>query len=348
MRSIEKGRMKAAFLYGPKDIRIEEMEIPKPDKGEVLVRVKAIGICPSDVRIYEGVYRKKLTPYGKESYGLSGHEWSGEIVEVGGGVKDFSVHDRVVPEIIVPCGRCKFCMKGMTNLCINKSNVVRGYAEYAKAPAKQMFKIPGNISFEETCFTEPLAVCIHTNEIISPKLGGNVVIIGGGPMGLLHLQLTQLSGAKVILSELIERRLELSKKMGADIVINPNKQDLGSKVKTLTNGYGADAVIVATGGKAAIEDAFKTVSSAGTIVIFGGTYPPTKIEVDPNIIHYGEIKVTGSYDHMPIHVEKALKILSSKMVNVKQLISHSIPLNKLKEGFEIVKNAKGLKVIVKP
>ncbi|MEM3713402.1 MAG: alcohol dehydrogenase catalytic domain-containing protein [Nitrososphaeria archaeon] len=342
-----KNKMKAAVLYGPSLLSIEEVDVPEILDDEVLIRVKNIGICPSDVRSYLGIYKKQL-PYGKNSYGLTGHEWSGEIVKVGGMVKDFSVGDRVVPEIIIPCGLCKFCMKGLTNLCINKQGVTKGYAEYVKAPAKVLFRIPKNVSFKEAAFSEPLAVCLHTNEIISPKPDDVILIIGAGPMGLIHLQISKLSGAKVIVSEVSDSRLYFAKKFGADLTVNPLKEDVCKVVKDLTDGYGAEAVIVAVGNKIAIESAFKAVSAAGTIVLFGGTYPPTNIEIDPNIIHYGEIKVTGSYDHLPIHVEKALKLLHDKKIEVETLVSHEFPLERLKEAFELVKNGTSLKVQIKP
>ncbi|MEM3713459.1 MAG: alcohol dehydrogenase catalytic domain-containing protein [Nitrososphaeria archaeon] len=342
------GKMKAALLYGPSDLRIEEIDVPKINEDEVLIRVRKIGVCPSDVRSYLGIYKRQIFPYGPESYGLSGHEWTGEIVEVGSAVKDFSVGDKVVPEIIVPCGICKYCRKGLTNLCKNKQNIVRGYAEYAKAPAKALFKVPENISFEEAAFAEPIAVCLHANEIISPKPGDVILIIGGGPMGLIHLQISKLSGAKVIVSEIIENRLKIAEELKADATVNPMQEDLIEIVKKMTDGYGVDAIIVATGNKTAIESAFKVISAAGTIVLFGGTYPPVNIEVDPNIIHYGEINVTGSYDHLPTHVERGLNLLSGKKVNVKKLISHTLPLEQLKIGFDLVMKGTSLKIQIEP
>lgn len=348
MTDIRKDKMKAALVYGPGDLRIEEVDIPTLSEDEVLVRVKAIGICPSDVRAYEGIHKRVLFRYGKDSYGLSGHEWSGEVAEVGGSVRDFSPGDRVVSETFIPCGICKFCRKGMTNICANKKNIMRGYAKYAKAPSKMLFRIPSNVSYEAAAFAEPIAVCVHTNEMISPLPGDTVLIIGGGPMGLIHLQISKMSGATVLLSEVIERRLNMAKELGAHVVINPAKEDLSRRVKELTGGYGADAVIIATGSKTAIESSFKTVSGAGTIVFFGGTYPQVNVEIDPNMIHYGEIRVMGSYDHIPIHVEKALKLLSERSIEVERLISNTFSLSQLGRAFELVRSAGVLKVSIKP
>lgn len=340
--------MRAATLYGPKDLRIEEVDTPAPNECEVLVRVRCVGICPSDVRVYEGVYKHKVSLYGKDSFGLFGHEWSGEVVKVGGSVRGFSVGDRVVPEIIIPCGTCRPCRKGFTNLCVNKRNVIRGYAEYVKAPSENLLKIPDSLSYEEAAFSEPIAVCLHANEIASVKPGDTVLVIGSGPMGLINMQISKLSGASVIVSEVVEERLEMARKIGADMVVNPARENLHNKVKEVSGGYGADAVIVATGNKAAIETAFESIGPAGTVVLFGGTYPPTKVELDPNLIHYNEIRVVGSYDHLPIHMEKALLLLSKKSLDVKSLISHTFELDNLREGFELVKTGKALKVMVRP
>jgi len=340
--------MKAAFLYGPSDLRVETVAVPSISDREALMKVKVVGVCPSDVRTYQGIYKHMPFPYGRESYGLSGHEWAGEVVEIGKSVRDLSLGDLVVPEIIVPCGLCRACMKGMMNLCRNKGNLERGYAEYAKAPSNLLFKVPDGVSPEEAAFAEPIAVCLHTNEIISPKPGETVLIIGGGPMGLIHTQITKLSGAKVVVSELVESRLKTAWEYGADVTVDPLNEDLAAKVKGLTDGYGADAVICATGAKSAIESAFKAVAVAGKIVLFGGTYPPTDIQVDPNIIHYGEICVTGSYDHLPIHMLRALKLMSSDALNVTRLVSNTFALDWIREAFELVRAGKALKVQVKP
>jgi len=340
--------MKAAMLYGPRDARVEEVDIPKLDNSEALVKVHSVGVCQSDIRAYLGIYKRQLFPPGRESYGLSGHEWSGRVAEVGESVKGLSIGDRVVPEIILSCGTCKFCAKGITNLCRNKTFVNRGYAEYAKAPARLLLTIPEGVSYEEAAFAEPIAVCLHTNDIVSPKPGDNVLIVGAGPMGLIHTQITRLSGANVIVSEVLQSRLDTAKQLGADATINPSNEDLVAKVRELTDGYGADAVICATGSRNALEDALTAVGSTGKVVLFGGTYPPEKMQVDPNIIHYGEICVTGSYDHLPVHMHRALWLLKSRKIEVTSLISDTFGLERLREAFELAMTSKALKILVKP
>jgi len=340
-------KMKAAIQYGPKQVGIEMVDVPQIKDDEVLIRVKNIGICPSDVRSYVAADKRQWYPYGTEGYGLSGHEWSGEVVKIGKDVNGIKLYDKVVPEIIIPCGTCKYCRQGYTNLCIHKSYISRGYAEYAVAPSKYLYKLPPNVSFSEAAFTEPLAVVLHTNDVVAPRPGETVLIVGAGPMGLLHLMISKLSGASIIMSEINESRLKIAKELGADILVNPASEDLSKVVKENTED-GVDAAIVTVGNKAAIESVFPVVSRRARIVIFAGTYPQSKIEIDPNLIHYGELKLTGSYDHMPENMTRALQLMDKKMVNLEKIITHKLPLERLNEGFELVLNAKSLKVQITP
>ena len=344
----EKRKMKAALLYGPKDVRVEEVDIPPLNDSEALVKVNSVGVCQSDVRSYLGIYKRQLFPPGRESYGLSGHEWSGEVVQVGKAAEGISPQDRVVPEIILPCGLCKFCAKGMINLCRNKTFINRGYAEYAKAPARSLLKIPEGVNYEQAAFAEPIAVCLHTNDIASPRPGDTVLIVGAGPMGLIHTQITKLSGATAIVSEILGNRLNMARQFGADLTINPSNEDLPSRVKELTGGNGADAVICATGAPRAIQDALTALGSGGKLILFGGTYPPEKIQMDPNTIHYGEICITGSYDHLPTHMHRALQLLKSRKVDVTSLISDTLSLDLVKEAFDRAMNSTALKILVRP
>jgi threonine dehydrogenase-like Zn-dependent dehydrogenase len=151
-------KMKAAIQYGPKQVGIEMVDVPQIKDDEVLIRVKNIGTCPSDVRSYVAADKRQWYQYGTEGYGLSGYEWSGEVIKIGKDVNEIKLYDKVVPEIIIPCGTCKYCRQGYTNLCIHKSYISRGYAEYAVAPSKYLYTLPPNVSFSEAAFTEPLAV----------------------------------------------------------------------------------------------------------------------------------------------------------------------------------------------
>lgn len=340
-------KMKAAVLYGPLDVRVEEVPVPKIRSDEVLIKVDTVGICPSDIKNYVRTDGKIWFPYGPEGYGLSGHELSGTVVEVGDDVKDVKVGDNVVPEIMYPCGSCKYCKKGLLNLCQYKEHLNHGYSEYIAVKAKYLYKIPPNVTFEKAAFSEPLAVVLHTNDVIMPRPDDYVLIVGAGPMGLLHLMVTKLSGAKVIVSEINEKRLNFAKQLGADYVINPTKLDLQEEVKKIT-GYGADGVIVTIGNKAAIESGIQAAGPASTVAIFASAYPDITISINPNIIHWREMKITGSYEHMPIDMQRALNLMNDNKIDPTVIVTGRFKLDNIKEAFEYVRNSEGLKAQVKP
>lgn len=342
----KKSRMKAAFMYGPKNIQVKETDIPTPKKDEALVKVKHCGVCPSDLKYYLG--HKQYLPYGEPSLGLTGHEWVGEVIEVGHETDKVSVGDHIIPDVIVPCGECKFCRRGKTNLCANKKNVMRGYAEYATVPIDGLYKKPDGLSDKEACMAEPVAVCLNGNARSNISEAEDVAIIGAGPIGLIHLQLAKMKGVRLIVSDLHDKRLDLAKKLGADEIVNPTKEDVVRVVKDLTDGYGADSVIVATGNKEAMEQALNMVSVGGTVNLFAGRYPPIKIDLDPNRIHYGEINLTGSYDSTPYFYRRALKLMKSGAIQIEPLVSHDFPLDQVQAAYEIVRKQEGVKVIVTP
>ncbi len=339
--------MKAAILYGPQDLRIEDVPVPNIGAEEVLIKVEVIGICPSDIKNYLRTDGKTWFPYGLQSYGLSGHEFVGKVIALGENVKNFSVGDIVVPEIIIPCGRCRFCKRGLTNLCSNKKYISHGYAEYAKVNANYLYKVPEGVSMEMAAFAEPLSVVLHTNSILGLRPDDTVLITGAGPMGLLHTMVTKLSGARVIISEVNEKRLKLAEKFGADVLLNPKEVDAPGKIKEITEG-GADAAIVTIGNKDAIESAINSIRSSGTVVIFASAYPDITININPNIVHWGEFKITGSYEHMPIDMDRALDLMKYHKINVLDLVTATFRLDDLKKAFEYARSGEGLKVQIRP
>ena len=336
--------MKAALLYGPLDLRVEEIEPPTIDRDQVLINIHACGICPSDVRAFSGIRKApRGLPY------TPGHEWVGHIVEIGKDVSGFNKGDRVVPDWRAICGKCYYCSRGIFNYCENLSRgLVRGgFCEYGYSAESNLHVIPESVSYEEACFTEPLACCINGTRSSNTQIGDDVVIVGSGPIGLLHLQLAKRQGARAISCDLIPERLEKAKSMGADEVILASEGDPVERVVELTEGRGANAVIVAVGGRTPIEQGIEMAGICGTVNLFAGTYPPVEMTLDPNIIHYKQLSVTGSHDYTPNDFTLALKLLAKKIVKVKPLISHILPLEKAKEGFQIVMQRKGLKVVVK-
>ena len=342
--SIHDGRMHAARLYGVGDLRVEEVGRPQiAADDDVLIRIHACGICPSDLRAYTGL----RPPHGPTPY-TPGHEWTGEVMAIGRAVQGFAIGDRVVPSWRVVCGECHYCTRGHHNYCENlaRGRVRGGFAQYGVAPARALLHIPDRVTYEAASFCEPLACCINGNQDSDIGFGDDVVVIGAGPIGLTHVQLAKHSGARVIACDLVSERLTKAEQLGTDHTILASQGDPTEQVKTLTGGRGADVVIVAVGAPQALLQALNMVGLCGTVNFFAGTYPATTLDLDPNLIHYKQIRLTGSHDFTPHHFQTALRFIETGIVRVAEIISHRLPLAEVKRGFDIVAGREGLKVII--
>jgi len=341
-------KMIATKLYGPNDLRLEEFDTPTPGPRDVIIKVEVNGICPSGKDAVR--HGKSWGPPGMP--GFPGHEFSGVVVAVGEKVTKVKVGDRVVAETQIRCGECYYCRIGKANLCMHrKGTSYFAYAEYLKTHESVTHKFPENVSFEAAAFTEPLACVLNGFEKLNMKAGGTTVIIGSGPMGLLHLQMTKNAGGnKVIISDFIEDRLKVAKKLGAHVTVNPKNEDLKTVVMAETDDIGADNVVVTVASVPAMEQALTIVRKGGTILYFAGVHSdePVYVKIDPNIIHYGEVILTGSFDKTPEQFKRALDLIVNGTVNPEPLISHRLPLTKLMEGYDIVDRREGLKVMVYP
>jgi len=343
-------KMKAALLYGVKDLRVENVDMPEVGPGEILVKVKAATTCGTDVKIFQRGYVGGVIEYPT----VFGHEWTGDIVKVGEGVPWLKDGMRVRAGNSSPCLRCKMCQKGKYNLCEDMMWLWGAYAEYIKVPPRiVMFntqEIPPHITYEEAAVTEPLACVLHGIEEANIRLGDTVAIIGAGPIGLLHLQTAKKMGAeKVVISDLVDERLEVAQKLGADETVNAKRHNPVEKVREFTDGYGADVVIEAIGLPATWEQALKMVRKGGTVLEFGGCPPGTEIKVETELLHYGEVTVFGTFHATPVHFKKALNLIASGAVKVKPLISRKMKLEEIKDAFEILTTSKrDLKIAVHP
>ena len=334
-------KMKAAMLYGVKDLRIEDIEVPEVEAGEVLVEVKAATTCGTDLKIFQRGYVKKVIKLPT----VFGHEWAGEVVEVGKGLDWPKKGMRIRAGNSAPCLRCSMCQTGKYNLCENMIWLWGAYAEYIKVPARMvlvnMQEIPQHVSYEEAAMTEPLACVLHGAEEAGVKLGDTVTIIGAGPIGLLHLLTAKKKGAgKIISIDLVEERLNFAEKLGADETINAGKENVVEKVRQLTGGYGADVVVEAIGLPATWEQAPKLVRKGGTVLEFGGCPPGTEIKVDTELLHYGEVTVRGAFHATPLHFKKALNLIASRTIDVRPLVTRKMPLEEIKEAFEMLSTTK--------
>jgi len=342
--------MKAAMLYGVKDLRIEDIPIPKVEAGEVLVKVRAATTCGTDLKIFQRGYVERVIKLPT----VFGHEWAGDVVGVGENLEWPEKGMRVRAGNSAPCLHCAMCRKGKYNLCENIIWLWGAYAEYIKVPARMvlvnMQEIPQHISYEEAAIAEPLACVLHGVEEARVKLGDTVAIIGAGPIGLLHLLTVKKMGAeKVIIVDLVEERLEFAEKLGADETVNAERADVAGRIREMTDGYGADVAIEAIGLPVTWEQALKLVKKGGTVLEFGGCPPGTEIKLNTELLHYGEVTVLGTFHTTPLHFRKALNLIASRTIDVRPLITQKMKLQDIKEAFKILSTSKSeIKIVISP
>ncbi len=333
-------QMQVMWLLEPGIFELRQQPIYEVGPGEVLVQMAYCGICPWDVRVYLGKKNVRLPR-------VMGHEATGRIVKLGEGVKHLAVGQRVVADFIVKCGVCVNCRRGRENRCLNPQFPNSAYEEFAVVPYQNIHPIQKeSTSFKAAAFTEPLA-CVGRGQKMFRLAPGEVeLVIGAGPIGLMHMQVARRYGAKVIVADLIPERLELARQLGADVICNNADGQLKEVVNEVTDGQGADAAVVAVGVAPLVVQAAECLGEGGRLNIFAGIYPATTLDIDPNLIHYKELVLTGSADSTPQDMHEALQFIETGQVKVEELISHLLPLAELQQGFELVKNQQGFKVMV--
>lgn len=345
--------MLAAVFKGPNDMKLEEIETPKINKNEVLIKVKACAVCGTDIRIFKGTKTR-----GVRKNSVIGHEISGIIEQVGKNVDDFSKGDNVAIAPVLPCGKCYYCKNGKENACLNRKGLGYeyngGFAEYIKLPKnylekKNLFKFPKEISYEEACLAEPLGCVYNGSERAGIEINDTVVIVGAGPIGLMHLMLAKLKGAtNIIVSEPIDKRRNLAKELGANIIVNPKEDSLKDIVFKETDGLGADVVILSVGVASLVDPSLNLLKKGGTLNLFGGFPKTEKPNIDPNKIHYDEVWVTGTTACTRSQYEKALELISKGLVDLKPLISNTFPLKEINKAIKTAEEGSGVKIVVKP
>lgn len=334
--------MKKALLMEPGKFEVQEDSLPEPGPDEVRIRVRAAGICGTDLEVYRG-----HVPAGwvVEFPFQMGHELSGVVDAVGDNVPNAKVGDRVVPDGRVPCGYCSFCRKGQVNACENAGYNAGGFREYSVYNYKAVVPVPDNVSFEEAAMAEPISCTMYGNEKLDVGIGDFAVVIGEGAIGQLHAQLLKSRGARVAMVGLIEDRLKVGKKLGVDHVIDANKADPVAEINELTGGYGADVVVVAAGVEAVLRQALEMAGRYGQVLYFAANMKEMN-SMPMDLIHYKELKVIGSYDSTTSHFEKALRALSVGKVDAKSLISHMFSLDETEKAFSYANEGKGMKIMI--
>ena len=341
--------MKAAVVHGANDIRIEEVPRPVPEPGDIVVRVKASGICATDVKTLLGQGLPNNLPT------ILGHEVAGEVFLLGEGVEDFDLGDRVAIYPIAVCGECDYCLQNRHNLCRHEFGLAHGidggFAEYVRIPRQILkiggvVKIPPDLPFDLAALAEPLSCGLAALRANRVKPGGTVVIVGAGPMGMIHLLLAKWRGARVIIIEQMPNRQEFAKKLGADAVINPQTQDPVEAVRELTNGDGAEVVITSLSDPQVIENSLTLVKKAGIFNIFGGPPAGHKISIDPRWVHYQEITITGSFASTPGDFREAIYLIASGEVDAAQLLTDRFTLDSMLEAVERARSLDMIKGVV--
>lgn len=335
------------MYYNNNDVRIEEMPVPMIGPTELLVKVKASGICGSDVMEW---YRIKKAPK------VLGHEITGDIVEVGKKVKKYNVGDRVFVSHHVPCNTCHFCQNNQHTLCptLHSTNFYPGgFAEYLRVPEinvdRGVFLLPTEMSYEEGVFIEPLACVVRGLKTARMKPGHTVLVIGSGISGLLQIKLAKAWNAgKILATDIEEYRLSAAKKYGADVVIHA-KDNVPEQVKKHNDGRLADLVVLCTDALPAVQQAVKSVESGGTILFFAPTEPGVDIPFPLFELWNKQVTMVSTYAGSPGDIDEAIDLIHSKKVIVVDMISHTLPLSKAAEGFQLVAKARdSIKVILEP
>src|SRR3989454_6962103 len=336
-RGSRRRTMRAAMYYANDDVRIVDVPTPHIGPGEILVRVKASGICGSDVMEW---YRKPKAPL------VLGHEIAAEVVQVDPGVNFVKVGDRVFVSHHVPCGSCRYCLAGHETVCdtLRTTNFdPGGFAEFVRVPAINVkhgvFPLPREISDDEATFVEPLACVIRGQRLAGFRPGSTMLVLGSGVAGLLHIKLAKAAGAaKVIATDVVEFRKAAARKAGADLVVD-GREDVPAKVKEANEGNLADLVVTCTGAPKAIGQGLASVDRGGTVLFFAPIDPAAKVDIPFNELWREEITLTSSYGGSPPGNRQSINLLREKRLIVTDLITHVLPLAKAAEGFRLVAEA---------
>jgi L-iditol 2-dehydrogenase len=346
--------MKVVRYYAPGDVRVEDAPEPQAGPGEVKIRVRNCSTCGTDLKIYRHGHHRIAPPR------VMGHEIAGEVSALGEGVEGWAVGDRVQVIAAIPCGHCAECRRGRMTVCPNQESMGYqydgGFAEYMIVPAKVLAvdglnRIPDGVGFDEASVAEPLACVLNGQELARVGEGDEVVVVGSGPIGCLHVRLARSRGAaRVFLVELNRERLERAAALvHPDEAVSAQDGDIVEQILKLTDGRGADVVITAAASGKAQEQALQYAARQGRISFFGGLPQdaPT-ITCDSNLVHYRELTIVGANGSSPAHNARALELIASGAVPVKDLITHRLPLDDILEAFDVVSRGEAIKVTIEP
>ena len=344
--------MQAVVYHAPGDIRVEEVPKPECKPGELLVRVDACAVCGTDLKSRQHGNPRIKAPL------VMGHEFTGIIETVSpDAVGDFRPGDRVVMATSISCGQCFYCQRGWRNLCENLApmgfSYPGGMAEYVAIPALALqgghaVKVPQHVEAKYAALAEPVSCAVNSVQKCGVQPGDTVLVMGAGPMGLLNALVARAAGASVIwLSEPNPLRREQAGQFELDRILDPEADDIAKIIHDATGGRGADVVIVAAPAIPPQEQALSLVRKLGTVCLFASLpVGKSSLTFDSRILHYGEIRLVGSSDSTPEHVQEAVKMIATKKIPVEKIVSHTLPLYEIERAFELMTSGAALRVVL--
>lgn len=346
--------MKAAVYRGKDDVRLEEVPVPEAGPGELLIRVHTCGICGTDL--------KKISSGSHSAPRIFGHETAGTVSAVGAGVDAFRVGDRVMAFHHIPCGQCFYCRRKVFAQCPVYKKVGctagfepsgGGFSEYVRVMdwivERGVVKIPDNVSFEQASFIEPVNTCMKGIESLRIEPGETVLIIGQGPIGVILGVLAKKRGARVITSDLFPQRLKISVELGLTNNIDASREDTVQQIRGLSEGRGADVVVLAAAGNALIRTAVEAARPGGRIMLFAQTVRGEAV-IDPASICVDEKSLLGSYSASVDLQDHAVRFVFQKEVDLERLISHRFPLSRAVEALDLAAHPQpdSMKLVIQP
>jgi L-iditol 2-dehydrogenase len=337
--------MKALVLEAPEKMEIREVEKPKIDKDELLIKLGYCGICTLEVRLYRG---------DMEIYYpiIPGHEASGIVVEKGWQVLSaIEPGTKVALDLVTRCNECYYCRSGKSNMCENRfkkgNRVLGGFAEYISVKATQVFPLPDSITLAEAAFAEPIACCIRSLKNINITLAEDLLIAGAGPMGIMHLQAALCMGVRVFISDPDKNRRKLAEELGAYLAIDPGVENIAEVVKEHTGGRGVDGYIITSPAPEALEHAFEAIARDGRVNIYTSYNEKAALPVDANTLHRNEYLITGSEGRTEHDFLQAVRLLSFGKIKVKPLISKITDFENIEEGMNAAMSNGTYRVLLK-
>jgi L-iditol 2-dehydrogenase len=339
-------RSRAAYLVAPQQIELRETEIPEPETGELVMRVRVALTDGTDLKAFRRGHPQMPMPT------RFGHEFSGDVVAVGPGVTAFAPGDPIMSVHSAPDGTCFWCLAGQEELCeqVMETKILGAYAEYLLLPphivARNAYKMPPALSYEEAAFLEPLACVVHATDLLAPRPGAVVAVIGAGGFGLLHALVLRARGVEAVLVGRRAERLHFARTAGVRHTALAG--DALGEIARLTGGRGADAVVECTGVQAIWESAPTFVRRGGTVVLFGGLPGGTKVAFDAARLHYDEIRLLSPFHFTPRAVRGAYELLANGRIDVTPLISARFKLDELAAAFTQLDGGDGIKYAILP